>query len=111
MEFAALNVRLDSHAYGPIVWTLLGLHTVGGRPPPSPLFEAALRSDAVHFLQHASFLATALLFCGPCPADGAAAGAPGAQSSHLSAPWPASLRRATRAAALGSARLNSNCTA
>jgi cytochrome c oxidase subunit III len=28
MEFAALNVRWDSNAYGSIVWTLLGLHTV-----------------------------------------------------------------------------------
>jgi cytochrome c oxidase subunit III len=27
MEFAALNVRWDSNAYGSIVWTLLGLHT------------------------------------------------------------------------------------
>lgn len=28
MEFAALNVRWDSNAYGSVVWTLLGLHTV-----------------------------------------------------------------------------------
>jgi cytochrome c oxidase subunit III len=28
MEFATLNVRWDSNAYGSIVWTLLGLHTV-----------------------------------------------------------------------------------
>lgn len=27
MEFAALNVRWDSNAYGSVVWTLLGLHT------------------------------------------------------------------------------------
>lgn len=27
-ELAALNVRWDSHAYGSIVWLLLGLHTV-----------------------------------------------------------------------------------
>lgn len=27
MEFAALNVRWDSNAYGSIVWILLGLHT------------------------------------------------------------------------------------
>jgi cytochrome c oxidase subunit 3 len=27
MEFAALNVRWDSNAYGSIVWTMLGLHT------------------------------------------------------------------------------------
>jgi cytochrome c oxidase subunit III len=27
MEFATLNVRWDSNAYGSIVWTLLGLHT------------------------------------------------------------------------------------
>jgi cytochrome c oxidase subunit III len=27
MEFAALNVRWDSNAYGSIVWTLLGFHT------------------------------------------------------------------------------------
>lgn len=27
-EFAALNVAWDSNAYGSIVWTLLGLHTV-----------------------------------------------------------------------------------
>jgi len=27
MEFAALNVRWDSNAYGSIVWTLMGLHT------------------------------------------------------------------------------------
>jgi heme/copper-type cytochrome/quinol oxidase subunit 3 len=27
-EFAALNVRWDDQAYGSIVWTLLGLHTV-----------------------------------------------------------------------------------
>lgn len=27
-EFATLNVRWDSNAYGSIVWTLLGLHTV-----------------------------------------------------------------------------------
>ncbi|MBG9387615.1 cytochrome c oxidase subunit 3 [Caenimonas aquaedulcis] len=27
MEFASLNVRWDSNAYGSIVWTLLGLHT------------------------------------------------------------------------------------
>ena len=27
-EFAALNCRWDSNAYGSIVWTLLGLHTV-----------------------------------------------------------------------------------
>jgi len=28
MEFAALNVRWDSSAYGSVVWTLLGFHTV-----------------------------------------------------------------------------------
>lgn len=28
MEFAALNVRWDSNAYGSVVWVLLGLHTV-----------------------------------------------------------------------------------
>ena len=28
MEFAALNVRWDSNAYGSVVWTLLGFHTV-----------------------------------------------------------------------------------
>jgi heme/copper-type cytochrome/quinol oxidase subunit 3 len=28
MEFATLNVRWDSNAYGSVVWTLLGLHTV-----------------------------------------------------------------------------------
>jgi heme/copper-type cytochrome/quinol oxidase subunit 3 len=28
MEFAALNVRWDSNAYGSVVWTLLGLHTM-----------------------------------------------------------------------------------
>jgi cytochrome c oxidase subunit III len=28
MEFRALNVRWDSSAYGSVVWTLLGLHTV-----------------------------------------------------------------------------------
>jgi cytochrome c oxidase subunit III len=28
MEFATLNVRWDSNAYGSIVWTLLGFHTV-----------------------------------------------------------------------------------
>jgi cytochrome c oxidase subunit III len=28
MEFAALNVRWDTNAYGSVVWTLLGLHTV-----------------------------------------------------------------------------------
>jgi len=28
LEFAALNVRWDSNAYGSVVWTLLGLHTV-----------------------------------------------------------------------------------
>lgn len=27
LEFAALNVRWDSNAYGSVVWTLLGLHT------------------------------------------------------------------------------------
>jgi heme/copper-type cytochrome/quinol oxidase subunit 3 len=27
MEFAALNVRWDSSAYGSVVWTLMGLHT------------------------------------------------------------------------------------
>lgn len=27
MEFATLNVRWDSNAYGSVVWTLLGLHT------------------------------------------------------------------------------------
>lgn len=27
-EFAALNTRWDSHAYGSIVWALVGLHTV-----------------------------------------------------------------------------------
>jgi heme/copper-type cytochrome/quinol oxidase subunit 3 len=27
MEFAALNVRWDSNAYGSVVWTLLGFHT------------------------------------------------------------------------------------
>jgi len=27
-EFKSLNVRWDSNAYGSIVWTLLGLHTV-----------------------------------------------------------------------------------
>lgn len=27
MEFAALNVRWDSNAYGSIVWTLMGFHT------------------------------------------------------------------------------------
>lgn len=27
MEFAGLNVRWDSNAYGSVVWTLLGLHT------------------------------------------------------------------------------------
>jgi len=27
-EFAALNTRWDSNAYGSVVWTLLGLHTV-----------------------------------------------------------------------------------
>jgi cytochrome c oxidase subunit III len=28
MEFAALNVRWDTNAYGSVLWTLLGLHTV-----------------------------------------------------------------------------------
>src|SRR5206468_2927278 len=28
LEFAALNVRWDSNAYGSVVWTLLGFHTV-----------------------------------------------------------------------------------
>ena len=28
MEFAALNCRWDSNAYGSVVWMLLGLHTV-----------------------------------------------------------------------------------
>jgi cytochrome c oxidase subunit I+III len=28
VEFSALNVRWDTNAYGSIVWTLLGLHTV-----------------------------------------------------------------------------------
>ncbi len=28
MEFATLNVRWDSNAYGSVVWTLLGFHTV-----------------------------------------------------------------------------------
>jgi cytochrome c oxidase subunit III len=27
MEFATLNVRWDSNAYGSVVWLLLGLHT------------------------------------------------------------------------------------
>ncbi len=58
-----LRHEWDAISHPAAAWTLHAATLLAWHVPP--LFDAALRSDVVHALEHASFLATALLFWWP----------------------------------------------
>lgn len=68
----ALAAAWEVLTCAPVAWALHGLALWAWHLPL--FFEAALRSQAVHSLQHASFLATALLFWWPPLAGASRAG-------------------------------------
>ena len=70
----------DVLTHAPAAWALHGLALWAWHLPPC--FEAALRSPAVHSLQHASFFATALLFWWP-PLGGASRAGHGSAMLYL----------------------------
>ncbi len=58
-----LRHEWDAISHPAAAWTLHAATLLAWHVPP--LFDAALRNDAVHALEHASFLGTALLFWWP----------------------------------------------
>jgi len=76
----AVAATWDLLTYAPVAWALHGIALWVWHMPP--FFEAALHSQAVHTLQHASFLATALLFWWP-PLGGASRAGHGSSMLYL----------------------------